>query len=242
MYFIEIKNRLTLSLITLVTCVLINYLYLDNLLYITIKPCLLLYDKYFYFIFTDISEPFYTNLKLILYTSSQIFYLGLYYQFIIFLKPGLYDSEYKYIKYFNLYSFILFIIYFKTCYSLMIPWSFFFFFTHNNLQKIDLFFEAKMNEYLQIVFSAYEISIICSILCVLFSALVMRNNLKYITTQYRKYLYMIILSVASIITPPDVFSQIIITVMAISIFEIINYITYIYIKLIELRKPIEADK
>ena len=99
-----------------------------------------------------------------------------------------------------------------------------------------------MNEYLQIVFSAYEISIICSILCVLFSALVMRNNLKYITTQYRKYLYMIILSVASIITPPDVFSQIIITVMAISIFEIINYITYIYIKLIELRKPIEADK
>ena len=53
---------------------------------------------------------------------------------------------------------------------------------------------------------------------------------------------MLILSVASIITPPDVFSQIIITVMAISIFEIINYITYIYIKLIELRKPIEADK
>ena len=126
-YLTEIKNRLALTILTGSSCILVNFLYLDDLLYIIIKP-LLVKNNDFYFIFTDVSEPFYINIKLILYTSSQIFYLVLCSQFILFLKPGLYKNEYEYIKYLSVYSCILFLIYFKISYSLLIPWSFSFFF------------------------------------------------------------------------------------------------------------------
>ena len=129
MYFIEIKNRLLLAIMTWVICLITNYVYLDNLLYITIKPCLYECNKDFYFIFTDISEPFYANINLILYASNQILYIIFYYQIVSFLKPGLYGNEYKYVKYFSIYGCVLFLIYFKICYTLIIPWSFFFFFT-----------------------------------------------------------------------------------------------------------------
>ena len=237
-YLTEIKNRLALTILTGSSCILVNFLYLDDLLYIIIKP-LLVKNNDFYFIFTDVSEPFYINIKLILYTSSQIFYLVLCSQFILFLKPGLYKNEYEYIKYLSVYSCILFLIYFKISYSLLIPWSFSFFFTHNDHQKIDLFFEAKMNEYLKIVFSAYEISLICAIICTLFYAFLIKKNLRYITTYYRKYIYVSILSISSIVTPPDVVSQLILTIITVIIFEFVIYTTFIYLR---LRKPIKTNK
>ena len=237
MYLAEIKNRLTLALLTWLSCILINYQYLDNLLYITIKP-LLFNNNDFYFIFTSVSEPFYINIKLILYASSQIFYLKLCYQLLLFLKPGLYHNEYKNIKHFGAYSCTLFLVYFKVCYSILIPWSFSFFFTHNNHQKIDLFFEARMNEYLKIVLSAYEISLIYAIICVLFYSFLMKN-IKYLITNYRKYLYITVLLISSVITPPDVVSQLIITIITVGIFEVINYTTFVYVR---LREPIKTNK
>ena len=157
----------------------------------------------------------------------------------MFLKPGLYKNEYEYIKHLGAYNCILFLVYFKIGYSLLIPWSFSFFFTHNDHQKIDLFFEAKMNEYIKFFLSAYEISLICAVICTLFYAFLIKENLKYITTNYRKYIYISILFMSSIVTPPDVVSQIILTIISVTIFEFINYTTFIYLR---LRKPIKTNK
>lgn len=232
MYLEEIKNRIFLSIVAWLTCSLINYAYLDNLLYIMIKPCLYECENDFYFIFTDVSEPFYTNINLILSTSNQLLYLFLYFHFVIFIKPGLYNNEYNYIKSFTLYGSLLFIVYFKINYNLLIPWSFLFFFNHQKQQKIDFFFEAKMDEYIGIFFFAYKLSVLSAVVCILLlSSLINNNKLKYLAKLYRKYFYILIITIASIVTPPDIVSQIILSFIIIIIFEIINYIAIIYIKL-----------
>ena len=152
MYIEEIKNRVLLSFVTWITCNIINYAYIDNLIYIMIKPCLSGYKKDFYFIFTDISEPFYTNINLIFSTSNQLLYLFLYFHLVIFIKPGLYNNEYDYIKTFTLYGSMLFIIYFEINYKLLIPWSFLFFFNHQKQQKIDFFSKQKWMNILVFLF------------------------------------------------------------------------------------------
>ena len=233
MYLEEIRNRILLSVIAWSFCTIINYIYLDHLLYIIIRPCLYEYNNDFYFICTDISEPFYTNLKLIIYTSNQILYLMIYYHLITFIKPGLYNKEYKSIKYINTYGAILFVIYFEISYKLLIPWSFFFFFNHHKQHKIDFFFEAKMNEYIKMYIYIYKLSCVLSIMCMLLISFLIKSNadLKYLTKCYRKHFYILIVVTASIITPPEIISQLTISLVMIIIFEVVNYTVLIGIKL-----------
>ena len=234
MYFEEINNRILLSVVSWIFCTIINYIYLDNLIYIVVKPCQCKYENDFYFIFTDVSEPFYTNLRLILATSNQILYFGLYYQIISFIRPGLYMEEYKSVKYFTIYGAVLFLVFLKINYSILIPWSFFFFFFHQKQQKIDFFFEAKMNEYVEIIFFSYKLSFVLSIVCLFLLLLLVNNtNFRHLNRLYRKYFYIIIVSIASIITPPDVISQLIISFVMIFIFEIVNYTALVHIKLLK---------
>ena len=79
-YLYEIKNRLLLIGISWTSNVIISYNYKDTLLYLSIKPSLFLYKtNTFYFIYTDLSEPFYTYIQLVFLISNQIllFYFNL---------------------------------------------------------------------------------------------------------------------------------------------------------------------
>ena len=102
-YFLEIKNRLILLLITWFSTVLISYFYKETLLFIIIEPNTFISVNgpltLFYFIFTDVTEVLSVYLKLVTFLSFQILFFYVVYHFFCFLSPALFHLEYLYCKF-----------------------------------------------------------------------------------------------------------------------------------------------
>ena len=91
-YFKEFKNRSFLLITTWISCIIVTFHYKDNLIYVMIEPYIKYQNSNFYFIYTEISEPFHTNLYLIIFVSNQITCFMLLYHLLGFVKPGLYKK------------------------------------------------------------------------------------------------------------------------------------------------------
>ena len=91
-YFLEIKNRLILLLLTWLSTILVSYFYKETLLFIVVQSNTFInvneHLAFFYFIFTDVTEILSVYLKLIMFLSSQIFFIYLIYHFFFVFKPG----------------------------------------------------------------------------------------------------------------------------------------------------------
>lgn len=229
-YFIEIKNRFLLTLISWICCVSVSFFYQNNLLYLLIKPCLYKYEQTsFYFVFNNISEPFYTNIQNIFFFSNQITILLICYHTLTFLAPGLYRKEYIKLKYITKLVIFIFIFNIMTFYKIVVPIGLGFFLDYQNSQKINFYFEAKYNEYLKIIFSLYKIIGVVTLLnTIIVYNLSEEKHIKFFLSKYRKIIYTIIILTSAIITPPDIISQVLLSLIFFCIFESIVYVSIQY--------------
>lgn len=225
-YILEIKNRFLLTIystfLTLITC----YCYKETLLYFSVKPNIInLKSKVSYFIITNITDILSTYLKFCYFIAVQSFIIVLCYHFIKFLMPGLYLNEIKKIKFYIFICGILWvIIFFFFKFILPITWNFFFSFQYSTSShyNINLFFEAKLTEYIDFYILIY---CNCLFLWLFFISIIMLLNFLPYRIQFvkksRKIFYIIFYFIATIITPPDVISQIIIGNVFIIFYEIV---------------------
>ena len=237
-YLTEIKNRFICVIIACFLSSYVAYEYKEVLLFILIKPSTCFFEEQsLYFIYTNISELFYTYINLILTTTIQTNVVFFFFQMIQFLKPGLYKSESILIKkYFTVIT-TTWISTIFVVYKLIIPFSWDFFFAIQNQIKenqIEFFFEAKLNEYLLFVMSTFNICLLNLMLISLMSAYLYKipNTLKYVKI-YRKKIYFILFLLASVITPPDIFSQMLLGFISIGFLEIYLYMLIANKKLTE---------
>lgn len=245
-YLIEIKNRFFLILYSWLFTLIICYIKKENLIYLYIKPCLYLFkEKNLYFIYTNLSDIFYTYINIIIMTSIQITLFYILYQNYIFLKPGLYKSEFTRIKFVIISLFNLWIITLLLIYNIVLPfsWKFFLSFQNNinETNNFSFFFEAKLDEYILFVITTFNICIfnLACIYCIL-TVLNTKSGLLKNLKLYRKIIYFILFLLASIVTPPDIISQIFLGTLSIFLFEFYNIINTINLKLY-LRKPIKTN-
>ena len=239
-YQLEIKNRLILLFLGWLSTVLVSYTFKETLLFIITLQKI---NNKFYFIFTNVTEVFSAYTALIIFIGNQILILYLCYHTIIFVTLGLYKSEYK-----NL-IFLLKICFFLFFFSITIfnkilffsSWNFFLSFQNFlNLKSLTLHFEAKLNEYLNFYFKFYYICILyfqTFLLLILFISY-MQNQLKIIK-YFRRFLYYIFILVSTLLTPPDVFSQIILSSSIIFSYEILVFSVILKKNLI--RQPIKTN-
>jgi len=156
---------------------------------------------------------------------------------IQFLKPGLYESESLLIKkYFTVIT-TTWVSTILVVYKLIIPFSWDFFFAIQNQIKenqIEFFFEAKLNEYLLFVMSTFNMCLLNLTLISLMSAYLYKipSTLKFVKI-YRKKIYFILFLLASVITPPDIFSQMLLGFISIGFLEIYLYMLIANKKLTE---------
>ena len=230
-YFQEIKNRIILSLFSWLFLILVCYSYKETLLFITID---LSNDSTTstlesYFIFTNVTEIFYVYLNLTLFISNQLIILTILYHVTIFISAGLYNFEFVILK--------LVIRTFLFCWlgsvllltKIIVPisWSFFLSFQENSelAQPITLFFEAKIEEYFSYFTNLYFICLInCQFLAlVVFILNSLSESLKRIKV-LRKLFYLIFVIFSTMTTPPDVISQIVMSVCLITIYELFIFV------------------
>jgi sec-independent protein translocase protein TatC len=225
-YYKEIKNRTILIVFAWLLCLSICYRYKETLLFILINSSVSfseLSDKP-YFIFTNVTEIFHVYLQLILFISNQMTIVTITYQIFMFLALGLY--KYEFIKLEKAFQTFLLAWLFSSCllFNIIVPfsWSFFLSFQEslNGFQSVDLFFEAKLNEYLQYFIDTYHVCLIsCQFLTILVVTLTNLSEKLKKTKTFRKLFYLIFVVFSTLITPPDVLSQVCISSLLILLYE-----------------------
>lgn len=157
------------------------------------------------FIYTGVAEGFFVDMKVAFVAGVFVACPFLFYQIWAFIAPGLYEEEKKYIIPLALSSALFFILGGVFCYFGVFPFAFEFFMSYSTDNIVAM---LSIDEYL-----SFALKMVLAFGLIfempLFSFFLARMGL--ITAQkmreVRKYAILAILVVAAILTPPDVFSQ-----------------------------------
>ena len=225
-YYLEIKNRFFLILISWVATLFVCYLNKELLLFLFSQPNLIYSNEIvFYFIFTDVKEIFSVYIQLIFFIGNQILFLYLMFHLIAFISFGLYQYEYYYLKLIFRFSLVFWCFSILILSKILLPisWNFFLSFqSYTNLNALNLHFEAKLSEYLNFYILFYQI---CTLYCQLFVGLVFL--FEYIGVhiellkKFRKFFYYFFIFFSTMVTPPDIISQILFSISIILIYELV---------------------
>ena len=222
-YFVEIKNRIIIIFVSYFCLFLTIYYYSYFLLILTVflNKEIINNNVLNYFIFTSISDLFFTYLKLTNNFSIFLVYFNVFYHFICFLKPGLYKKEFFYLKFYfklNLIFNFLFFIFFNNILLSFIS-NFFFNVHYDKNNFIKLFFEANICEYFMFYKKTYISFFINFQFMALFLLFLSYLNIS-ILKKSRKIIYFTILIFSTVVTPPDVFNLFLGYFILIILFEI----------------------
>lgn len=230
-YYREIKNRFILVSFGWVFCFSTCYHYKETILFLLVNTnnTFLNSTKQSYFIFTNVTEIFYVYFELIIFCSNQITLGLLFYQLSMFLSLGLYQFEFAKLKFAIKLFITTWLASSVLLLKIVIPfsWKFFLSFqeTSANSQVLSFFFEAKLNEYLEYLIRLYYLCIVsCQFLVVLIVSLVNLSEKLKKTKIFRKLFYLIFIVFSTIITPPDVLSQIFISSILIIVYELLIFL------------------
>lgn len=227
-HFSELRKRLVFSLIFFVITFCVCYLFSGKIYEFLLQPFLAISqdNQAQKLIYTAPTEAFITYLKLsfsaALFFSFPIFAA----EFYLFISPALYKNEKKNILLIFFFGPFLFLSGAVFAYFFILPAAFKFFqtFETQSLTQSASFLisqEMKISEYLNFVTDllfgfgvAFELPIFLLILIKL--GALSSDDLK----RKRKYWILIILLIASVLTPPDILSQISLAIPMILLFEI----------------------
>lgn len=221
--FLEIRNRIILLIITLLSAFsIVSYYKFFLLILIVISNPVLSNEILNYFIFTSITDLFLIYIILSFFIAKQTTYFIFVYHIICFLSAGLYRTEYIYLKYLFFTCILLAILCWKFFNKILIPIisHFFLSFHENTPHSINLYFEAKIYDYLKLYTEIYYDCFFSFQLCVLLIifANYISNNIKLLKN-IRKFFYLVVLLLSTLMTPPDVFSQLLLFLMFVIWFE-----------------------
>ena len=231
MYYEEIKNRFTLIALCWGFCFGICYLYKETLLFLIVESNnnLNKSKQAIYFIFTNVTEVFNVYLDLIFFISNQVTIIIFLYQSLMFLSLGLYRFEFVRLK----LAFQLFVLTWVASmillYKIVVPisWAFFLSFQQSNNfnQQLSLFFETKLSEYFYYFTDLYYICLMnCQFLAVILLFLINLSEEPQKIKTFRKLFYLTFVIFSTIITPPDIISQIVISLIFILFYELLLFI------------------
>lgn len=217
----ELRDRLIRSAIAIGIGFCSAYFFKEKLFEILTAPLIKAIgdDKNTQMIFTGLPEAFFTYLKVSLITGIVVSTPVLFYEFWMFISPGLYRDEKKYFLPIVLLSIIFFILGSSFGYFIAFPYGFQFFleFSTDSIHAM-----LSMKEYLS--FSStlllafgfiFELPLVLSFMARmgLVSVAFLQKN--------RKYAILIIFIVAAILTPgPDVISQLLMAGPLMVLYEI----------------------
>lgn len=225
-HLIEIRRRLTYSILFLVLSFGICYFFVDQIYNFLLEPLAKVYgnDHSRRIIYTGVSEAFTTYLRLAflsaLFFSTPFFITQIY----LFLAPGLYKKEKQFILSLFISAPLLFLIGSAFLYYFIFPSIFKFFVSFESpagTMAIPIQLEARISEYLSMVVKlifgfgiAFQLPVVIVILVKMGVVKVASLRSK------RKYWILLIFVLAAVLTPPDVFSQISMALPMMLLYEI----------------------
>ena len=221
----ELRNRILLSIFLFIIIFGFCYHYVDAIYDFLLIPLDQALDKATprKIIFTGIAEAFMTYIKLAFLSSLFLCLPVFLIQTYLFLAPGLYKNEKSFLKYIFFFSPFLFYGGGYFVYKVIFPvaWGFFLGFETIGGNSLPILLEARISEYLSIASSLIIVFGLTAQIPLIIILLIKSQLISYEAfASKRKYVLIIIVIFAAIITPPDVISQIALAIPTYLLFEI----------------------
>lgn len=169
-------------------------------------------------IFTSIPEGFFVYLKVAFVAAVFVTSPYIFYQIWAFISPGLYDEERKYIIPLAICSAIFFLGGASFCYFVVFPFAFTFFMSYSTETILAM---PSLSNYLSF---SLKLLIAFGLIFEMPLFAFFLSRMKLITAgqmrAVRKYEVLVVFIVAAILTPPDVFSQLLMAIPMLILYEI----------------------
>ncbi len=201
----ELRKRLVRGFLAVLIGFFACYGFAQQLFYYLSLPLLKVMPADSKFIYTGVAEGFFVDMKVAFVAGLFAACPFLFYQIWAFIAPGLYDEEKRYVLPLALFSAFFFLLGGVFCYFGVFPFAFEFFMSYSTGNIVAM---LSIDEYLGF---ALKMLIAFGLIfeMPLFSFFLARMGL--ITAQkmrdVRKYAVLAVFVIAAILTPPDVFSQ-----------------------------------
>jgi len=226
-HLIELRSRLLKSIIFLIITFIICYIFSDKIYNFLVDPYAQAVRGDGHnrrLIFTALHETFLTYLKLAFFAAFFFSCPLILMQIWKFVAPGLYKDEKLALLPFLIATPILFLLGGMLVYYLIMPLAIKFFLSFETSAingSLPIQLEAKVNEYLSLIMRlilAFGISFQLPVFLTLLA------KVGFITSDYlktrRKYVVIIIFSIAAVLTPPDPITQIGLALPLLLLYEI----------------------
>ena len=201
----ELRKRLIACAIAIGAGFAVSYFFAEELFQILIAPLKAVLPEGDRLIFTALPEMFFTYLKVAFISGIMLVAPYIFYQLWLFIAPGLYKNEKKYVIPFVIISTLLFVGGALFGYFVVFPFGFKFFISFTNeyvkaLPSVKQYFgfAVKLLFAFGIVFELPVVIFFLTKMGVVTPALLRKN---------RKYAILMTFIVAAILTPPDVITQ-----------------------------------
>jgi len=226
-HFIELRSRLIKSIIFILVIFVVSYTFAEQIYNFLVEPYANAVkddENSRRLIFTALHETFITYLKVAFFFAIFLGSPVLLIQIYKFIAPGLYKNEKKAILPYLIFTPILFLLGGLLVYYLVMPLAIKFFLsfeTAGSNVSLPIQLEAKVNEYLSLIMRlifAFGISFQLPILLNLLARIGVVNS-NYLKST-RRYVIVIIFTVAAILTPPDPITQIGLAIPLLLLYEL----------------------
>jgi len=226
-HFAELRSRLIRSIIFILIVFIVSYTFAEQIYSFLVDPYAnAVKDDQTSrrLIFTALHETFITYLKVAFFTAIFLGSPVLLIQIYKFIAPGLYKNEKKALLPYLISTPILFLLGGILVYYLIMPLAIKFFLSFETMgssSSLPIQLEAKVNEYLSLIMRlifAFGISFQLPILLNLLARVGIVNS-SYLKNT-RRYVIVIIFTVAAILTPPDPITQVGLAIPLLLLYEL----------------------
>lgn len=218
----ELRKRLIISCFALIVAFGLCFGFWQILLDFMIAPLKAALPENSDIIFKEVTEPFFTAMKVAFFTGLMLSIPIIFWQFWLFVAPGLYDNEKKYVIPFVLSATAMFMAGAAFCYYFVLPVGLSFLINFGGQLFLAM---PSIGEYvgfftkLIIAFGlSFELPVITFFLAKI--GLVSDASLK----AYFRYAVVGIFIFAAVMTPPDILSQIMLACPLVGLYALSIYI------------------
>lgn len=221
----ELRARLIKSLLAIVVAFGICFAYAEHFFHFLTAPILQIKAPGFTLIGTGVPEAFFTKVKVAFVASLFLSSPVLLWQAWQFIAPGLYESEKRYARNFVFFGTLFFFLGAWFCYAVVFQLGYSFFL--ERYQVIDVRPAIKIGEYLSFsskLLLAFGITFELPVLAYFFTRIGLIDH-RFLIRQFR-YSILVIFILAAILTPPDLISQILLTLPLTALYGISIIVAY----------------
>ncbi len=214
----ELRDRLVVSIIAIAVAFIITYYFKERLFDFLMQPFIRVMPAQSSFIFTGITEAFLTYFKISVVAALFLAAPVILYEFWMFVAPGLYENEKKYVYPFIFFGSLCFIFGALFCYFVVMPNIYRFFVSYAQdfvIPMPDLKNYMGLTLKLLIIFGLiFELPLVAFYLS---RAGII--NAKMLAKK-RRYAILAVFIISAVITPPDVVSMILIALPLWGLYEL----------------------